>query len=254
MGVNLTIDHGNTRAKIGLWISGEDIPLSMTAVDRLDASSIEAILRDVVIDHAIYCSVAGRDVDIIDILKQRCGDVIEMTHRTTVPLKVVYSTPETLGPDRLAAAIGARYLMGDDMQDLLVVDLGTAVTYDVVSAGQCYLGGNIAPGITMRLHALNSYTARLPIVPVNGETPVWGHDTTTALRSGAVHGVVAEIEYYRQRLGDGCHVILTGGDAPTVMPLLPPYCQFKPDLVSLGLMVILDYNIKTKETDGLITY
>lgn len=249
MGVNLTIDRGNTRAKIGLWTSGEDIPLSITAVERLDAATIETLLRDVTIDHAIYCSVAERDVDVLEALAEHCDSVIEMTYQTPTPLTVTYSSPATLGLDRLAAAIGAHYLIGSDVHDLLVVDLGTAVTYDIVSTERCYLGGNIAPGIAMRLHALNNFTARLPIVPIHGDTPTWGYDTETALRSGAVHGVVAEIEYYRRQLGDNCRVILTGGDASIVMPFLPPYCRFSPDLASLGLKVTLDYNFTAMATN-----
>ncbi|MGN0960124.1 MAG: type III pantothenate kinase, partial [Coriobacteriales bacterium] len=69
----------------------------------------------------------------------------------------------------------------------LVVDMGTAITYDVVTADGKFLGGNIAPGIFVRLEALNHFTKALPLVETDGDCPRWGYDTTTALRAGAAY-------------------------------------------------------------------
>lgn len=248
MGVNVTIDQGNSRAKIAVWHQGQSRPAIVTAVKKLDIAAIDSALSSLDIDHIIYCNVSDSSDIIISHLKARCDNVLEMTHRTPVPLTVDYATPATLGLDRLAAAVGARRVAGFDSVPLLVVDLGTAATYDLVTADGHYRGGNIAPGIAMRLRALNNFTARLPIVDIDGDTPNWGYDTTTALRSGAVDGVVAETEYYRRRLGPEASVILTGGSARLVASRLSFDTIIEPDLVSIGLEAILKYTLGASPT------
>ena len=129
-----------------------------------------------------------------------------------------------------------------DDKSLLVVDMGTAVTYDVVTADGRYLGGNIAPGVGMRLRALRSFTARLPEVNGYGDTPAFGFDTKTAMRAGAVRGVVSEIEYYRRLLPEGTQVVLTGGWSRRVSEFLEFPVAVDHCLVTKGLLSILLYN------------
>jgi type III pantothenate kinase len=145
----------------------------------------------------------------------------------------------------VAAAVGAHALMGNSGCDILVADIGTAITYDVVTADNCYRGGNIAPGIFMRLKALNCFTARLPqIEPKGGACPMWGYDTETALRSGAINGVVAELEYYYSQLTGNAVAVLTGGGAELVSQRLSFKPIVVPTLVNLGLNSILQYNLQ----------
>ena len=208
---------------------------------HLTARRVTDLWPDVEIDTAIYCTVSRRPPALMRALERRARHVIEFSVNTPMPLVVDYRTPATLGLDRLAAAVGAHTICHDS--EILVVDLGTAITYDRVTADARYLGGNIAPGIFMRLKALNHYTARLPLVdPAGGPVPVWGNDTVSALRAGAVRGVVAELEYYRSQIDGDCRVVITGGGAEPISRLLSFDIIVEPNLVPLGLNRIISYN------------
>ncbi len=191
-------------------------------------------------DRALCCSVTGNGPQIVEALCSRGIEARELSSRLPLPIKLEYRTPDTLGPDRIAAAVGARSLFPG--KSLLVVDMGTAVTYDVVTADGRYLGGNIAPGVGMRLRALRSFTARLPEVNGYGDTPAFGFDTKTAMRAGAVRGVVSEIEYYRRLLPEGTQVVLTGGWSRRVSEFLEFPVAVDHCLVTKGLLSILLYN------------
>ena len=112
--------------------------------------------------------------------------ILRFTPDTPVPITNRYRTPETLGSDRLAAVIGASSLKPG--KDLLIIDAGTCITYEVIDARGNYWGGNIAPGMQMRLRALHEFTARLPLVEAEGEVPGMGYNTETAIRSGLKRG------------------------------------------------------------------
>ena len=94
-----------------------------------------------------------------------------------------YRTPATLGADRLAAVMGAQSLLPH--RTVFVIDAGTCITFDLLLSNGHYLGGNISPGLDMRLRAMHEFTARLPLISAEGENPDYGYDTITALRSGA---------------------------------------------------------------------
>ncbi len=128
---------------------------------------------------------------------------------------------------------------------MLVVDAGTAVTYDVVSADGHFRGGNIAPGMRMRLDALHRFTKRLPQVEVPRELKYdtfMGYDTTSAMILGAIYGIVGAISYYRARLGNDTLVVMTGGWANQLSGLCDFEIVVEPDLASKGLNRILLYN------------
>lgn len=241
MGLNLTIDQGNSSAKIAVW-DGDRLmdEESMKELTRQQLAKMVDRFRPA---RALCCSVTGNGTRISQWLADRGVDAMEVRHDMPLPLKLDYTTPHTLGEDRIAAAIGAWSMFPS--QDSLVVDLGTAATYDFVSADGRFKGGNIAPGIGMRLRSLHSFTARLPQVGGYGETPLLGHDTATAMRAGAVRGVVAEIAYYRSQLPHGTRVVLTGGWARHVSEFLDFPVTVEKCLVTKGLLSILIYNETT---------
>lgn len=245
MAFNLTIDQGNSTAKLALWDDKGTLVETHTRMHFV-AREVPKVFPDADIATAIYCTVSGRPPAMLRALERRANHVIEFSASTPIPLAVDYRTPNTLGLDRLAAAVGAYSLDGCAGKELLVVDLGTAITYDRVTADAHYKGGNIAPGIFMRLKALNHYTARLPLIDTRTykDVPLWGDDTCSALLAGAVRGVVAELEYYRQCVGGDTSVVLTGGCAETVASLLSFDAIIEDNLVSLGLNRIIAYNIE----------
>ena len=121
-------------------------------------------------------------------------------------------------------------------------DIGTAVTYDYVAPGGRYLGGNIAPGIDLRLRALAAFTDALPAVSVEGgDIPVWGRTTAEAMRSGAVRGVAAELAYYHAAAGKESIAVLTGGSAELLVNenILTFDYIHDPNLVHKGLFSII---------------
>jgi len=166
---------------------------------------------------------------------------------TPVPIAIKYATPRTLGADRLAAAVGA--YIKNTRHDLLVIDIGTCITYDLVTAGGEYLGGNISPGPTIRLKALNEHTDKLPLVERKGETPELGNTTETAIRSGVMRGIEYEIEGY---ISDfllkypSLYVYLTGGVRLNLHISEKSRTFADSFIVPEGLNYILQYNEEYK--------
>ena len=175
-----------------------------------------------------------------------------LTASTPVPLAMGYRTPDTLGRDRVATAVGAWVEFTGC--NLLVIDAGTAITSDVVLADGTFLGGSIAPGVDMRLRAMHDYTSRLPLVEAEGDTPLVGYDTTTALRSGAVLGAATEVEGRARTLKavlGQLKVMLTGGNAELLNQFLPDgFATVDAELMFKGLDAIIDFNDNTYNYDN----
>lgn len=238
--MNLIIDIGNTRAKLTVF-DGEE-PIASTVTTH-DLTGVEELAAKHNCRRGIVSTTAGLTGEAERKMAALPFPVLRMRGETPVPLTVTYRSRHTLGTDRLAAAVGARTLMPEG--ELLVVDAGTCVTIDFVDADNNYRGGNISPGLEMRLRAMHEGTARLPEVSSEGEVPEVGFDTVTALRSGAVRGLRMEIEgyirHFRQKYPD-VSVFLTGGDAKK-LGISEEFIIFAPDfIVPRGLNTILRYN------------
>ena len=242
--MNLIIDIGNNSAKFFLF-QGEQIILHT----RKENSSFDVIdewnrLYD--IDKVIVSSVITDCESLLDEISKLQCPVIRFDKSTPLPLEVNYRTPGTLGSDRIAAAVGA---WGEAPgRNILVIDAGSAITIDFVSKDGKYNGGNIAPGIKMRLRALHEYTDRLPMVEKEGDIPAIGYDTETAIRSGVINGVCHEIEGYinefKQKYCDVL-VFLTGGDEKPLKNRIKSCIFADKYLVAKGLNRILnDYGNK----------
>ncbi|MCH5327311.1 MAG: type III pantothenate kinase, partial [Duncaniella sp.] len=162
MSLYLTIDQGNSEAKMALWEDTQLVDFRMEPALKPVRIS-EFIEGRGPLAGAIYCSVTREDVSVVCHLRHICAHTLRLCPETPLPLRVEYATPQTLGADRVAAAVGA--WADHKGLPILVVDAGTAVTYDFVTPDGIYVGGNIAPGITMNLRALHEFTARLPLVP-----------------------------------------------------------------------------------------
>lgn len=242
--MNLIIDIGNNSAKFFLF-QGEQIILHT----RKENSSFDVIdewnrLYD--IDKVIVSSVITDSENLLDEISRLQCPVIRFDKSTPLPLEVIYRTPHTLGSDRIAAAVGA--WSEAPGRNILVIDAGSAITIDFVSKDGKYNGGNIAPGIKMRLRALHEYTDRLPMVEKDGETPTIGYDTETAIRSGVINGICHEIEGYinefKQKYCDVL-VFLTGGDEKPLKNRIKSCIFADKYLVAKGLNRILnDYGNK----------
>jgi len=156
-------------------------------------------------------------------------------------IKVLIDPP--IGADRLANAVGGNLLV---QAPLIIVDFGTATTFDVISATGDYCGGVIAPGINLSLEALHSSTAMLPRIAVERPTRVIGTDTLTAMQSGIYWGYVSLIEGVVARIkaewGGAMTVIATGGLAPLFFGATPMLERLEPEITMRGLVEIYRRN------------
>ena len=159
MSLFLTIDQGNSAAKLALWEGSELLKVSIE--EHLSIDDVARFIAPATrVELVLYCSVAGRGQELVAGMAAMSRKVVRLRSDMRLPLMIDYGTPGTLGVDRIAAAVGAMALYPST--PLLVVDAGTAVTYDAVSADGHFVGGNIAPGINMRLEALHRFTAPPP--------------------------------------------------------------------------------------------
>ena len=171
---------------------------------------------------------------------------LQLTHHTQIPILNRYKTPETLGKDRLAAVIGAQVEFPG--QNCLVIDAGTCITYDLLTADKTYHGGTIAPGIQMRLEAMHKMTAKLPLAERSPLGPIIGTSTTTALQNGAQWGALLEAKAFIDQCEEhygSLQVIFTGGDAGFFEKHLKRKIFVNQHLVLTGLNKILTYNAST---------
>jgi len=168
--------------------------------------------------------------------------VVGPTIRTGMPIR--YDNPHEVGADRLANAVAAYDRVGDSC---VVVDFGTAITYDVISAAGEYLGGIITPGAEISVDALYDRAAKLPKVELAEPRALIGKSTVDAIRSGVVFGFAAQVDgivrRLRAELGAGTTVIATGGLAPLLVPFVRETIDDVDDLLTLiGLRLIWERN------------
>lgn len=248
MGAILTIDSGNTAVKMAVVDSGRVVETTRSA--ELSLEEAARLIDAYGVKGTAYCSVRGVDARFAESLS-RLSDagLLFVNARTRFPIGIDYRTPSTLGLDRVAACCAAADM--SEGKAALVVDAGTAVTADVIDATGTFRGGNISPGLGLRFRALHAFTDRLPDVSAEGDVPSFGHDTDTAIRSGVILGLAAEIKAEMaeaQRLYGARRVVITGGDGELLASRIATDNNFEisyqPDLMALGLARIYEYNEK----------
>ena len=209
----LCADIGNTHVKLGLYAEGSlSVQASFPVADATAACDWIAV-HAAGADGAILAASGAVPECLEQAVQSSATRYERLMCDTPLPIENRYRTPRTLGPDRLAAAAGAYARHGG--QPLLVVDAGTAITFDTVTASGAYLGGTISPGLRMRFEALHRYAAHLPLVEPGGQEGLVGHTTAEAIALGVQNGILAEIDYYVREFGSifgKPTVVLTGGD------------------------------------------
>ena len=241
--MNLVIDIGNTVAKLAVFDGDEVIEVLRGSNHSLDCLSM--LCSKYPIEKSIIASVITLSNTIKKQLAKLNIPVLELTYQTPIPIKNLYKTPQTLGMDRLAAVVGANYVCPE--KNILVVDAGTALTYEFIDAQGQYWGGNISPGIYTRFKALNACCEKLPLIERNGDVPDYGYNTETAIRSGIIKGIEFEIMGYitlMQKKYPDLLVFLTGGDKFSFDTNLKSIIFADRFLVLKGLNRILNYNVK----------
>jgi type III pantothenate kinase len=219
------------------------VPVEQLTVNHLSMLKYEHVQ----LNQAILSSVKAVDPELIGFLSTNFDRFIELDHHTSLPIENHYQTPETLGKDRIAAAVGANDLFPN--QNILVIDAGTAITYDLISEKNEFLGGNISPGLQMRFKALNQFTGKLPLVDYSDEFQLIGTNTEQAIRAGVENGILYEIEGTIESFNrnyENLQIVMTGGDSIFFDKKLNYSIFVHFNLTLIGLNRILEHNAKKK--------
>ena len=241
--MNLILDIGNTRVKAALFKHYDLIQLSVYP-------DLESFIKDIdLISKANKCIIASVVDGIekeLNALKSKISFVF-YSYDISIPLKNKYSTPETLGADRILASVGAFKLYPN--KDVLVIDAGTCIKYNFTNRYNEFIGGSISPVIEMRFKALNHFTSKLPMIEqTEWDFPLIGKNTTQSISSGVINGIVSEIngimEEYKLQFPD-LICLLTGGDSEFLAKQLKNSIFARPNLVLEGLNYILIHQLDT---------
>jgi type III pantothenate kinase len=244
--MNLIIDIGNTRTKYAIYKDKAEIFTDFsinTSVENLNKIKINYPA----IKKTIICATGPVTGYFLDECRNLFHPILEFNQQTMLPFKCLYKTRETIGLDRLAAVAGAKYLYPD--KNVLIIDAGTAITYDLKTKSNEFPGGNISPGLTMRFKALHNFTHKLPLVELSKNATLLGNSTQQAILNGVVNGAVLEIDGMiglTEKIYEDLTIILTGGDAPFFDYMLKKTIFVVQNLVSIGLNTILNYNVPDK--------
>jgi type III pantothenate kinase len=257
--MNLIIDIGNTRTKLALFKKNNLI--EKANVDALTLDALSDLLKGRNIEGVIM-SVSGQDTEGVEVWLKENYFFIKLNHETPLPIKNQYDTPQTLGKDRLASVVAAHFLF--PKKTCLVIDGGTALTFNLLTEKGAFVGGNITAGLKMRLKALHHFTAKLPLLEQNAvdegnpdkigkgvdENNLIGKNTNDAILKGVQLGILSEIEGFIHRFKEkngNVQVILTGGDGLFFKNNLHlENTTHEPNLVLIGLNQILNYNLHQK--------
>jgi len=242
--MNLIIDIGNTTTKVEFFknnkvvISRKYKKLKLRFLEHL----ISKYNIEKEIDAVIMSTVSYYPDEVVLYLKKRYYFIF-FDHDTSIPLKSLYQTPETLGKDRLASAVASNYLFPD--QNILCVDMGTCIKYDFVNTKNEYCGGAISPGINIRFKALNTFTEKLPLIKSKKVNYLIGKNTEDSILSGVINGIILEINGMITKyinIYPDLKVVLSGGDMKYFDKELKISIFAVSNIVTLGLNIVLEFN------------
>ena len=238
MSQRLLIDVGNGRTKFGLATSDAILERREHATRELSPDAVRDITRGWNFSSAVLCSVVPKAVPAFrDVFG---AQLIELRYDTPLGIGIRYPKPESIGPDRLANAVALAHMHGAPG---IVIDFGTAVTFDILSADQFYIGGVIAPGLRLMTDYLHERTALLPRVDLREPVSAIGQSTESAILAGAAIGyrgmVKGILEALKKELGSQhAHVVATGGDAEWIISGMGERIIVDPDLTLHGLRIV----------------
>jgi type III pantothenate kinase len=250
----IAIDIGNSETNVGVgnstkWESYRYTTRKTITSDELLMMFKTTIdlskLNDKAVDGVIVCSVVPQITDSVvsAISEFTTKDVLVVGPGIKTGLKVNIDNPKELGPDRIANSVGG---FKKTNKEVVIVDLGTATTFDVVNSNKEYLGGSIAPGIKISLDALISKTSSLKSVELKEPDKVIGKNTYEAIQSGLVLGHASMIDSMLEKivlesnLSPG--VVITGGLGTLIQPVLNINSSYEKNLTLDGLEEIYNLN------------
>jgi type III pantothenate kinase len=261
----LAVDIGNSSTKLGWFgaapFQNSELPVPSFVRDCATAQPLpETVVNELPMEGTVW-RVASVHREAEKLLKHwvranRPQDDFKILTYRDLPLEVRVEFPERVGLDRLAASVAAKFLASGGRQPpdtsakrlttrpAIVVDAGTAITVDLVSADGAFEGGVILPGFRLTAQALAAGTNQLPLASFTGQDqppPVVGKNTDGAIRSGLFWGAVGAVREVIERMSAGLpqqpHIFVTGGDLRHLAPLVSPHSQFVPNMVLSGIAI-----------------
>lgn len=245
MAVTLAIDVGNSRVKYGVFHG--DVMAHEGLATKWHKPALLSLIKKFGASHVILSSTRHLTTEMQAFFKKN-DNYLLLDNDTELPFHNTYQSPRTLGKDRIASVAAASCIHQGESS--LIIDAGTCITYDVLDATNTYLGGNISPGLTMRLEAMHQMTDRLPQVGLSDRSLTMGIDTITAMQVGSQMGALYEMEGFIENYSKTfrkLNILLTGGDAPFFVKRLKTKIFASPHLVLQGLNEILNYNVQNIE-------
>ncbi len=239
--MDLVIDIGNTLQKLAVF-SEKSVLLDFFSEKNLSISLLETLFSQYSIKHTIVSSVRENDDLVLHWLENNT-QLIRFTPSCRLPIRIKYATPETLGTDRIANAVGANAIYPN--KNVLSIMAGTCLVADFVNDKGEYIGGSIAPGVRMRFQALSEFTARLPLIEPKKIDFFVGESTENSILSGVMNGITQEINgIIRQYSSNYDHlkVLLSGGDAELLQNSIKKriFAAQNPILIGLHKILILN--------------
>ena len=243
--MNLIVEQGNSATKVAVFHKGKIIYSSF--YKDFKESDLIFLFDQFPLKNGIFSTVAETKEELIACMHNRLKRLFFFDERLLLPISIQCDAPETVGSDRIGAVVGATFLQ--PAADILVIDTGTAITYELVTASGIYLGGNISPGMTTRFRSLNQFTKLLPLIIEKEDVPLMGTCTETAILAGVVNGMVYEMDGFIDEIRKkypGIYIFLTGGHSIYFEKRLKNPIFAVSNLVLIGLNRILEYNVENQ--------
>ncbi|WP_115461166.1 type III pantothenate kinase [Winogradskyella aurantiaca] len=242
--MKLVLDVGNTTTKFGVFNND-----NLVETGRIETKSIVDDIKSLLSNSDITAGIISNVGHLDSMTMTQMLDFLpihQLSAESNLPFKNNYSTPETLGVDRIALVSAAMGMFPET--NCLIIDAGTCITYDFVNHNKVYHGGAISPGLRIRYESLHNFTAKLPLLEKKVPKDLTGDSTQESMHSGVVLGTIKEIdgviEAYRARYSH-LTVILTGGDSKFLSDQLKNSIFANSNFLLTGLNYLLDYNTLT---------
>lgn len=240
--MNLIIDIGNSYTKLAIFDNYDIISTEKVNTDKKELI-YSFFNKNSGLDKGIVSITGKSDPEVLSFISNNLDLFLILDEHTPLPIENLYETKDTLGKDRIAAAVAANHLF--PANNLLVIDAGTALTYEFINNKAQYLGGCISPGLSMRFKALNTFTNRLPLVAASEQYNVPASTTHDAIQCGVQSGIIKEIEgtikEFEGQYSD-LKIVFTGGDVVFFEKKVKSSIFVDSNLVLRGLNRILEFN------------
>ncbi len=240
--MNLVIDIGNSLLKVGIFKNNNLI--NYFEFNRDYYLNIKLILDKNLITHSIVANVAESKNKLIELLSKKTN-LIKFDSSLKVPFKNCYQTKNTLGKDRIALVSNASKEY--PKENVLLIDLGSCITFDFLNNKNEYIGGSISPGLRMRYRSLNNFTAKLPLIEPKEIDYFIGKNTKDSIHSGIINGIISElnsiVDKYKSKYKE-IRIILTGGDSKFLFKKIKNGIFANQKFLIFGLNFLIELNKK----------